>query len=125
MAIVGLAICLVGILFMIYYPIFKARNKRRTAMAQGTCIKVEQREVGEDSNINTYYTLRYVVDGKEYILKNVQAVPGRVEEGSPVTICYNPKKPQDAGPHYEGGKTHYILAIGIALFVIGVILVIL
>ena len=122
---VGIVMVFLGIFFMGHYVSRKNQNKRRTATIQATCTNYVDRADYESETSTRYYTLTYIVGGKQYMLGN-QIVPGNLQIGDPVMVNYNPKKPQDAGFDFQDkGKEHYSFFIGLGLFVLGIILFIL
>ena len=129
MFIVGLAFVIVGILFIVMYNKQNKADKRRTARVQGTCINIEDK-VNNTGDFNTTNTIRhwifkYEVGGTEYTTAPILGLPGDPKLGEQVTLRYNPSKPQDSGYDFQSDdKTHYIKIIGIALLVIGILLVI-
>ena len=129
MAIVGLALLIVGIIFIVLYFKTNGENKRRTANVTGTCIKVEEKQtLSEDASSPgiMHYTFSYNVDGKEYTTKPIHSIPGDPQVGGQVTLRYDPKKPWDAGYDYKSDdKTRYILWIGIGLTILSIVLIIL
>jgi hypothetical protein len=75
-------------------------------------------------DIKRTYVYTYQVDGIEYQIKST-ALNSQVSEiGDPCTIWYNPAKPKDAQPFHYDSNTPYriILAVGIALTLLGIIL---
>ncbi|MCR5001614.1 MAG: DUF3592 domain-containing protein [Lachnospiraceae bacterium] len=122
---VGIVLVFLGIFFMVHYVKRKNQNKRRTALIQATCTNFVEKADSEGDTYTKYYTLTYVVDGKQYSIAN-QILPGDPQIGDPIMVNYNPKKPQDAGFDYQDkGKEHYSFFIGLGLFLLGIIILIL
>ncbi len=129
MIIVGLTVACIGIAIMIYYPVHKNRNNRRTAMVPGTCVYIDDEWIPSDDPTDNYsvryYTFAYNVWGRQYTIR-VSGIPGDPQLGQQVTLAYNPNDPQDAGYFYnDKGKEKPILYVGIGVFIFGVILIIL
>ena len=126
MAIAGLVLLILGICFVIYYPIFKKKNKRCTALTQGRLIeKYEKGLGGETTTTTTYHVYSYYVDGMEYRLDTNLFGPQVQNVGDVVQIWYNPRNPKDSQAlHFEKGFKG-ILVTGIVLVIVGIVLVIL
>ncbi|MCR5002311.1 MAG: DUF3592 domain-containing protein [Lachnospiraceae bacterium] len=123
----GLALVIIGIIFIVLYNKQNKANKRQTARVQGTCIDIQDKgnDNGDFDSTIRHWRFKYMVDGKEYTTKYLLGIPGDPQIGDQVTLRYNPKKPEDSGYDYQSDdKTHYIRTIGIVLLVIGIILAI-
>lgn len=126
MAIVGLAIMIVGIIFMIYYPIIKKKTRRCTAQAPGRLLDIWESMADEYGGSRVEYTYAYYVDGIEYKLKTIHRAPEAVHVGDTCTIWFNPRNPKDAQSlHFEEKGLGKVFLVGIALLFVGLVLVIL
>ncbi len=123
MGIAGFAFFLLGIIFIIIYPINKKKNARCSEKVQGTLVDIYRR-----FNSNGYtgdgYLYAYIVDGVEYQLKSTVRSKEAERIGDTCTIWYNPEKPKDAQPfHYDSNKPYRIvLLVGIGMVVLGLVL---
>lgn len=118
MAIAGFALFLLGIILIIVAPINKRKNARCSAETQGVLQEIRRREHGHT------YLYSYSVDGVDYQLKSTICSKEPNNTGDTCTIWYDPARPKDAQPfRYESGKVYrIILLIGIALFLLGIVL---
>ena len=115
----GLALFLLGIIFIIVAPINKKKNSRCSAQTQGTLVDIRRRKHG------FWYFYSYDVDGTGYQLKSTVCSPDTNEVGETCTIWYNPAKPEDAQPfRYDTNKVYnIILIIGIIALLLGIFLI--
>ena len=120
MAYIGFMLFVLGIIFIIVAPINRKKNSRCSAKAQGRLLEVRKREHGHT------YIYSYSVNGTGYQIKSVNRSPEANNVGDSCTIWYDPAKPQAAQPfHYESGKIYtVILIIGIALILLGLLLLV-
>ncbi|MCR5475236.1 MAG: DUF3592 domain-containing protein [Lachnospiraceae bacterium] len=122
----GLALIIVGILFLVMYP--RSKRKANRHIAQTTGIVADEKIQYDDGGSPEFYnySFTYTVDGQEYTTKKIQWVmPNRPSVGDTVRISYNPLKPSDANAtDNEIPPTKAFLIIGAVLCVIGLILVI-
>ena len=125
MAIVGIVMVIIGIAALIYYPILKNKTARCSAKTQGKLIDIWVSMSDEYRANQTEHTFSYVVDGVEYQLKTGQYGPEAQKVGDMAPIWYNPRNPKEAQAlHVEKGLGS-ILIFGIALILIGIVLIIL
>ena len=124
MWVIGFALFVLGIIFVIVAPINRKKNARCSAQAQGTLVYIRTHRRSNGTYGHTYY-YTYNVDGTEYSLKSVNCSKEAEKEGDPCTIWYDPKKPERAQPfHYESDKIYkWILILGIVLIPVGLILI--
>ncbi len=123
MAAAGFALFVLGIVFMIIYPINKKKNTRCSAQTQGTLIQIYPR-FNSSGYVGDGYLYSYDVDGETYELKSTVRSQQTEQVGDACTIWYNPKKPKDAQAfHYESNRPYtIILLVGIGMFVAGIVL---
>lgn len=126
MAVAGFSLFLLGIIFMIVAPINKRKNQRCSAQTDGTLIKRIERE-DSDGPLPDMYVYSYYVDGIEYQHKSTVINKQVIKIGDHCTIWYNPKKPKQAQAfHYDSNKVYKIILLsGIAMVVLGLILLVL
>ncbi len=120
---VGFALFVLGIVFLISYPISKRKNARCSAQTEGV-LSDSIRTRNSNGDIRRTYVYSYRVDGIDYQIKSTALNPDVSEIGDSCTIWYNPKKPKDAQPfHYESNRVYRtILIVGIVLTLLGIIL---
>ncbi len=132
MAVLGFVLFVLGLIFLIYAPIHALQNKRRSEEVIGKISFVKE-VLQKNSTLahpmyDYFFTVEYVLDGITHTThSNRQAL--RKNVGDEVTVCYNPKKPDDSHvKEFHGATTKpiviaglIILALGLILFVIGVI----
>lgn len=126
MAVAGFSLFLLGIIFMIVAPINKRKNQRCSAQTDGILIKRIERE-DSDGSLPDMSVYSYYVDGIEYQHKSTVINKQVIKIGDHCTIWYNPKKPKQAQAfHYDSNKVYkIILLIGIAMVVMGLVLLVL
>lgn len=124
MAVVGLVLFLVGIIFVIVAPINMRKNSRCSAETQGVLSDIHVGRNSRGVTQRTYY-YTYSVDSVEYQTKSTIASKQVTDIGDACTLWYNPKKPGAAQPfHYETNKGYIIiLIVGIVLIVGGFVLI--
>ena len=122
---VGLTLFLLGIIFIILYPIAKGKNDRCSEETQGVLRQVienrSHKEVAKDLHVYSY-----TVDGKDYVIETRDySLNENIEVGESCTIWYNPKKPEEAMPfHYESNRLfRALLILGIIFVPVGLILI--
>lgn len=119
----GFGLFLLGLIFMIVAPINRRKNKRCSAQAQGTLLKIRKRR-NSDGPISDMYIYSYYVDGIEYKLKSTIRSPETYNVGDVGTIWYNPEKPKEAQTFRYGADRVYkiLFIIGIAMMLLGLVL---
>lgn len=120
---IGFALFVLGITFLISYPISKRKNARCSAQTRGT-LSDSIRTRNSNGDIRRTDVYSYRVDGVDYQIRSTALNPDVSEIGDSCTIWYNPAKPKDAQPfHYESNKVYrIILVVGIVLTLLGIIL---
>jgi len=123
MLIAGFSFLVLGITFLICYPINKRKNSRCSAQAQGVLRNIHQRFTSRGP-AGYKYVYSYFVDGVEYQITSPNLSPEANVVGDLCTIWYNPAKPKDAQPfHYSSNNPYTIvLILGIAMVVLGLVL---
>ncbi len=132
MAIVGFILFVLGLIMLIYAPIHARQNKRRTETVTGTITFVKE-VLQKNSSIghpmyDYFFTVDYIVDGITHTTHSPRWST-RMNVGDEVTVCYNPNKADDSHiKEFHGDSSKPILivalillALGLLLFVIGVI----
>ena len=124
MLIVGAMSLVVGVILLICCPIGRRRNARCTARAQGTLRDIRAR-YNSNGFLPDTHVFSYTVDGTEYQLKSSSHSPEAERVGDECTIWYNPARPEEAQVvHYESDRVFKIILLaGIALLLLGIILV--
>ena len=121
---VGLAFFLLGIVFIILYPVMKGKNNRCSEQAEGVLRKVVENRsdrVAKDLHVYTYS-----VDGKEYRLETRDySLREDIKVGDTCAIWYNPAKPEEAMAfHYETNKVfNTFLVLGLVFVPLGLVLI--
>jgi uncharacterized membrane protein len=123
MFVAGFALFLLGIIFVICYPINKRKNKRCSEQVQGTLVDI-RRHRNSQGNVSHSYVYSYAVQDVEYRITSTIISKEAHNVGDTCTIWYNPKKPKDAQPFHYGSNKPYtiVLIIGIAMILLGFVL---
>ena len=87
---VGFALFVLGIVFLISYPISKRKNARCSAQTEGV-LSDSIRTRNSNGDIRRTYVYSYRVDGIDYQIKSTALNPDVSEIGDSCTIWYNPK----------------------------------
>ena len=126
MAIAGLILFLLGLIFVIVAPINKRKNNLRSAQAEGTLMNIFERDNSSGGG-GLGFVYSYFVNEIEYQLTSSASSSQTKNIGDRCTIWYNPAKPKDAQPfHYNSNKIYnIILIIGIIMILLGLLLPIL
>ena len=121
---IGLAVFLLGIIFIIIAPINKRKNNRCSAQTNGMLIN-SYRTMSSKGAVRYRYVYSYFVDGIEYQITSTIQSKEAARMGDYCTIWYNPKNPKDAQPfHYESTNVYtIILILGFVLVLLGIILI--
>ncbi len=125
MAYLGLALFILGIIFVIVAPINMRKNSRCSAQTQGI-LGGAQKRYNSRGRLPDMYIYVYRVDGVDYQVKSTILSKEANGVGSVCTIWYDPKKPKAAQPfHYESNKVYkVILIIGIVLIPVSFLLIV-
>ena len=122
MGVIGFCLFVIGLCFIISYPINKRKNSRCTAQTQGELVSVIERE-NYEGPIADLHVYSYRVNGIEYQLKTPQHSMEADRIGDSCTIWYDPAKPKYAQAYHGSDKTlKIILIIGIVMVILGVVL---
>ena len=121
---IGLMIFLLGIILIISYLISKGKNKRCSAVTQGTLIKIFETDNSQGTAAGSVHIYSYYVNGIEYQIRSSAINKEANQVGDRCTIWYNPAKPKEAQEfHYASNKIYtIILIIGIVMLPLGFIL---
>ena len=118
----GFCLFIFGICFLIAALSLALQNKRRSAETSGTITEVRTKRA---RNKGTTYSIdfEFLLDGVRHELKKVRwsLSPDVTKK---YTICYNPKKPKDSHVKEFRPSTKLYLIIGLASFVVALILVV-
>ncbi|WP_036608240.1 DUF3592 domain-containing protein [Oribacterium sp. P6A1] len=112
----------IGIIFIISYPINKAKNARCTAQTQGTLTEVRGRYNSQGS-LKDMHVYTYYVNSIEYRLETLDHSLQVNNIGDTCTIWYDPLRPEYAQAFH--GSDKYLLTllfIGMAMILLGIVL---
>ena len=123
MAFAGLALFILGLIFVIVAPINKRKNARCSAQTEGRLRDAWIRS-HPDGAAGHSYVYSYSVNGVEYQIRSTIRTSQANGPEDTCTIWYNPNKPEEAQPfHYDSVKVYnIILILGIVLIPSGLIL---
>ena len=123
MIIAGFMVFVIGVIFIISYPINRKKNARCSEQTQGTLSAIRERNNSKGS-LKDMHVYSYSVDGTEYQLKTLDHSQEVDRVGDSCTIWYNPANPQDAQAFHGSDKyLKALLLIGIVLALLGIILI--
>lgn len=122
MIIAGFSLFVIGLIFIIAYPINKKKNARCTAHVQGVLSDIRAR-YDSDGRLKDRHVYSYQVNGTEYRLETIEHSLEANNIGDSCTIWYNPKKPEDAQA-FQGSDKYLktLLTIGLLLVLAGLAL---
>ena len=129
-------VCLLGLIFftaaIIMRTIMKKKQACYTGKIEGTVVEnklIRERDIGinesSPSSMMYYAIVSYNVNGKTCTYKsNIHGAKPLHKVGDIVTVCYNPKKPEEffiKEEQYIAKRIQYIFGtIGIGLLIVGV-----
>ena len=96
---IGLALFILGIVFVIIYPINKKKNDRCSAQTEGTLLEI-YRSFNSNGYTGDGYLYSYYVNGIEYQLKSTVRSEQVEQVSDSCTIWYNPEKPKESQPFH-------------------------
>jgi len=94
MWVLGFALFVLGIVFVIVAPINRRKNTRCSVQTQGMLINVLKRANSKGS-LPSMYVYSYCVNGIEYQIKSTIRSSQIKAVGDECIIWYNPKKPKE------------------------------
>ncbi|MDO5131959.1 MAG: DUF3592 domain-containing protein [Eubacteriales bacterium] len=122
MIIAGFMVFVIGVIFIISYPINKRKNARCTGQTQGMLVEIRRR-YGSKGRRKSMHVYSYSVNGIEYMLKTLDYSPQADRVGDVCPIWYNPAKPEDAQAFHGTDKyLRTLLIIGIVMVLLGMFL---
>ena len=122
MGVIGFCLFVIGLCFIISYPINKRKNSRCTAQTQGELVSVIERENSEGPT-KDLHVYSYRVNEIEYQFKTLEHSMEADRAGDSCTIWYDPAKPEHAQAYRASVKyLKSLLIIGIIMLILGVVL---
>lgn len=126
MPVIGGIFLILGIVFLICYPVYSAQNKRRSEETTGTVTNIHDKirhEKGSRVHYDHIYTMAYKVNGNDYTFDTKRTAMS-YEIGRELTVKYNPAKPEDAHVlELHGASAKPMLIMGLIFSVAGLLMI--